>query len=108
MVTPLREKCPNTELFLVRSISPYSVPMQENTDQKKLRILTLFTQTPRTACFFIIPQETWGRFRHSIQSYFQKKITAIIISLKIRLSRTKCSKIQPEVLILKFSLEKGL
>ena len=32
----LREKCPNTELFLVR--------MQENTDQKKLCIWTLFTQ----------------------------------------------------------------
>ena len=33
---PLREKCPNTEFFLVR--------IQENTDQKKLRIWTLFTQ----------------------------------------------------------------
>ena len=32
----LREKCPNTEFFLVR--------MQENTDQKKLRIWTLFMQ----------------------------------------------------------------
>ena len=32
----LREKCPNTELFLVR--------MRENTDQKLLRIWTLFTQ----------------------------------------------------------------
>ena len=31
----LREKCPNTEFFLVR--------IQENTDQKKLRIWTLFT-----------------------------------------------------------------
>ena len=42
----LREKCPNTELLLVRiscirteygdlgSKSPYSVPIQENTDQK--------------------------------------------------------------------------
>ena len=33
---PLRKKGPNTECFLVR--------IQENTDQKKLRILTLFTQ----------------------------------------------------------------
>ena len=33
----LREKCPNTELFLVR--------IQENTDQKKLRIWTLFSFT---------------------------------------------------------------
>ena len=32
----LREKCPNTNLFLVR--------MRENTDQKKPRIWTLFTQ----------------------------------------------------------------
>ena len=30
---PLREKCPNTELFLVR-IFLYSVRIQENTDQK--------------------------------------------------------------------------
>ena len=42
----VREKCPNTELFLVRvscirteygylqSKSPYSVPIQENKDQK--------------------------------------------------------------------------
>ena len=52
---PLREKCRNTEFFLVRifriwteyeeilHISPYSVQMQENMDQKKLRIWTLFT-----------------------------------------------------------------
>ena len=32
----LREKCPNTELFLVR--------IQENTDQKSFCIWTLFTQ----------------------------------------------------------------
>ena len=35
-VFPLREKSPDTEFFLVR--------MRENTDQKKLRIWTLFTQ----------------------------------------------------------------
>ena len=47
----LREKCPDTEYFLVRiflysdlrSKSRYSVRIQENTDQKKLRIWTLFT-----------------------------------------------------------------
>ena len=39
----LREKCPNTKLFLVR-IFLYSVRIQGNTDQKKLRIWTLFTQ----------------------------------------------------------------
>ena len=35
-IASLREKCPNTEFFLVR--------MRENTGQKKLRIWTLFTQ----------------------------------------------------------------
>ena len=42
----LHEKCPNTELFVVRiqSKSPYSVRMQENTDRKQLPIWTLFTQ----------------------------------------------------------------
>ena len=33
-----------TEYGEIRSISPYSVQMRENTDQKKLRIWTLFTQ----------------------------------------------------------------
>ena len=52
----LREKCANAEFFLVvfshvrteygeiRSISTYSAQMLENTDQKKLRIWTLFMQ----------------------------------------------------------------
>ena len=49
----LREKCLNTELFLVRIFphsnwirrdTPYSVRMREDTDQKKFRIWTLFTQ----------------------------------------------------------------
>ena len=39
----LREKCPNTEFFLVRNFL-YSDRIQENTDQKKLRIWKLFTQ----------------------------------------------------------------
>ena len=39
----LSENCPNTEFFLTR-IFLYSVPIQENTDQKKLRIWTLFKQ----------------------------------------------------------------
>ena len=41
--TPLREKCPNTEFFMV-CIILYSDWTQEDTDQKKLRIWTLFTQ----------------------------------------------------------------
>ena len=43
VIQALSEKCPNTEFFPVR-IFPHSVRMWENTDQKKLRIWTLFTQ----------------------------------------------------------------
>ena len=39
----LREKCSNTEFFLVR-IFPYFDRIRGNTDQKNLRIWTLFTQ----------------------------------------------------------------
>ena len=39
----LRKMCSNTEVFLVR-IFLYSDWIQKNTDQKKLRIWTLFTQ----------------------------------------------------------------
>ena len=46
----LCEKCLNMEFFLVR-IFPYSVQMRENTDQKKLRLWTLFTQC---SCFAIL------------------------------------------------------
>ena len=43
LLETLREKCPNTEFFLVR-IFPYLDWIRENTNQKKLRIWTLFTQ----------------------------------------------------------------
>ena len=42
-VWSLRKKCPHTEFFLVR-IFLYSNWIQENTDQKKLRIWILFKQ----------------------------------------------------------------
>ena len=55
--TALHEKCPNTEVFSwsvfswiqteygdLRSKPTYSVRIQENTDQKNLRIWILFTQ----------------------------------------------------------------
>ena len=44
--TTLRKKFFLARIFLHSqiSISPYSVRMRENTDQKKLRIWTLFTQ----------------------------------------------------------------
>ena len=43
LILTLREKCPNKEFFLVR-IFPFSDWIRENTDQKKLRIWTLFTK----------------------------------------------------------------
>ena len=36
--------CVKSVQFLLVRISPYSVPIRENTDQKKLHIWTLFTQ----------------------------------------------------------------
>ena len=39
----LSQKCPNTEFFLGRMFL-YLIRIQENTDQKKLRIWTLFRQ----------------------------------------------------------------
>ena len=46
----LCKKCPYTDFFLVRIFPYYSNWIQENTDQKKLHIWTLFTQsfTPRS------------------------------------------------------------
>ena len=49
----LREKCPNTEFFLVR-IFPYSVWMRENMDQKILCIWTLFTRWMWINLFVVI------------------------------------------------------
>ena len=51
MLTTLLEKCPNTGFFsglyfpvFGLNTEIYSVRVQENTDQKKLRIWTFFTQ----------------------------------------------------------------
>ena len=47
VVEALSRKCPNTEFFLVCIFlysDPYLVQIQKNTDQKNLRIWTLFTQ----------------------------------------------------------------
>ena len=46
----LREKCPNTDFFLVRDFL-YSVRIQGNTEQKKLRIWTFFTQWQEGQCY---------------------------------------------------------
>ena len=65
MPQTLPEKGPNTELFLVR-IFPYLYWIRENTDQKKLRIWTLFTQWK---CVENLVQGQWimqtrGSFAH--------------------------------------------
>ena len=75
----LREKCPKTEFFLAR-IFLYSDWIQENTDQKKLHIETLFMQwncwkprqenfLPSAAflfkennCNFLRLGKTWNKF----------------------------------------------
>ena len=43
LVAVVGGKCPNTEFSLVH-IFPYSARVRKNTDQKKLRIRTLFTE----------------------------------------------------------------
>ena len=43
--------CIRTEYGEILRISPYSVRMRENTDQKKLRIWTLFTQCKKILLF---------------------------------------------------------
>ena len=57
MTHSLREKCPNTELFLVR-IFLYSDWIQENTDQKKLRIWILLTQCQKVFLTNISEKDT--------------------------------------------------
>ena len=57
----LREKFPNTEFFLVLIfLYSYSVRIQENADQKKLRIWTLLTQCKCKD--LLMPQENINRY----------------------------------------------
>ena len=75
--SPLREKCPDTELFWfefsrirteygdILRISTYSVRMRENKDQKKLRIWTHFTQ-----CSFVLH----SLFKLKVSLYFPVNI----------------------------------
>ena len=58
-----------TEDGEIRSISPYSVRMRENTDQKKLSIWTLFTP-----CYAQIPIFTIPDSRVNVSFLFQPKI----------------------------------
>ena len=85
-----------TEYGEMRSISPYSVRMRENTDQKKIRIWTLFTQ-----CFFfklsIIPSKLPSTL-----------ITASCsISSMASLSKSSCSSINSYCLWYNFFLNFG-
>ena len=48
-----------TEYGEIQSISPYSVRMRENTDQKKLRILTHFTQRHPSKAFQQLHQNSF-------------------------------------------------
>ena len=61
----LRETCLNTEFFLVR-IFLYSVWIQEKTDQKKLRIGTLFTQWPG----FTFPINSLSHINYKFRIYW--------------------------------------
>ena len=61
----LCEKCPNTEFFLV-SIFSYSVRIRENTDQKKLRIWTLFTQWQNIKIWHRINLHLLNKFSNGI------------------------------------------
>ena len=83
MTQALREKCPNTELFLsvfscirteyreILSISPYSARMRENKDQKKLRIRTLFKQW-RYSYLHCVTAE-WNKISENQIKYIDKK-----------------------------------
>ena len=65
----LREKCPNTEFFLV-GIFPYSDWIQENTDQKKPRICTLKSNTK----YFEIRIVLTSRPEAALQRCYQEKV----------------------------------
>ena len=98
--SPLREKCPNTEFFWpvfsrIRTEYGEIVQMRENTDQKKLRIWTLFTKysliltctlpsvltkEPQSHTihlqepFDLQKRHTTIRWRHNLRSYIEKKV----------------------------------
>ena len=80
----LREKRPNTEFFLV-CIFLYSVRIQEKTDQKKLRIWTLFRQC------HVIQQTYESTLSNSSNSVVTPMMTFIMSFLRILvLKRNYC------------------
>ena len=85
----VRENCPNTEIFLVR-ILLYLVRIQENTDQMKLRIWTLFTQflsliffIQRDFGFVKIVTKTFMTFLKLCKAACQKCRTKVFLHIKI-------------------------
>ena len=87
----LHEKCPNTDMFLVCVFliwtvygdllrkSPYSVQIQENTDEKKLRIWTLCTQWLFQSFTFILGKAVLKRLGIVSFSYFSRLFTGSTI-----------------------------
>ena len=84
----LREKCPNTEFFMVR-IFLYSDWIQENTDQKKLRIWTIFRRCMRGWLKLKRLKLYWGikniATKLKVTTEFNNCFNLIIKSLVIRL-----------------------
>ena len=84
----LREKCPNTEFFMVR-IFLYSDWIQENTDQKKLRIWTIFRRRMRGWLKLKRLKLYWGikniATKLKVTTEFNNCFNLIIKSLVIRL-----------------------
>ena len=73
----MREKSPNTQFFLV-GIFLYSDWIQENTDQKKLRIGTLFTQRKIWETSKIFANIAYCKRQKQPQEVFCKKKEALV------------------------------
>ena len=92
----LGEKCPNTELFLVR-IFVYSVWIQENTDEKKLRMWTLLTQwkfqaiRPKFCINCVFPQNFHNKKLCEISEFYKVvAVSVLVIGLEWNLPFIVC------------------
>ena len=99
----LREMCPNTELFLVR-IFLYSDWMQENTDQKLLRICTLFTH------FWLKTKEkfstnTCGKYTASKSEERSRKLPKMIFLVIWTLFKSLCQHFKTDAIDMTFFSE---
>ena len=89
-------KCPNTELFLVR-IFVYSVRIQENMDEKKLRMWTLFTQwkfqviPPKFCINCVFPQNFHNKKLCEISEFYTVVgVSVLVIGLERNLPFIVC------------------